>query len=59
MSFLQADQPLEWFATHPSHTTRQKELEKQLPSVIRIREQCDVRVFHILIEKNIPYLIFI
>ena len=33
----------EWRSSHPSHATRQKELEKQLPSAIRIREECDVR----------------
>ncbi len=38
------NQSREWRSSHPSHTTRQNELEKQIPSAIRIREQCDVRI---------------
>ena len=33
----------EWCSPYPSCTTRQKELEKQLPLAIRVRDKCDVR----------------
>ena len=30
----------QWFSTHPSHKNRMGTLEQQLPSVLKIRDDC-------------------